>query len=165
MTEQKTDVEHLVLTVGNSIATVDVTKSDDGYATEWWISSNFDGYLQVVGSYAFPIYGYTLEEASRKAKLLCGDVIDFALKTYGGEGSISVSPRVSDKARIAGVHLRGYLDSVASTSLLERTAEQFKLCEQFGVKDVAKLIAEIENVNVRAVHERIQRCRKADMLP
>lgn len=165
MIEQTSDSVSRVWKVNDTVITVDFVKSGDGYASDWWVSSNFNGYLQVVGNYNIPIYGYTVEEVSRKADLMIHDIAMFAIKTYGGEGSVSNSPKPSAKERLAGVHLQQHNGFGPSMGLLERTAEQYKLCEQFKVRDVAEVIAGVEGVKVRAVHERIQRCRRQGLLP
>lgn len=153
------------MVVNDTCISVDLVKSGAGYASEWWISSNYGGYLQLVGNYNIPIYGYDIPEATRKAELMLHDIMMFAIKTYGGEGDLSVAPKPSQKERLAGLHLLGHKPSTNIMTVLERTTEQFKLCEQFKVRDVAQVIAEVEGVNVRAIHERIQRCRRAGMLP
>lgn len=165
MTDENKDLEHRVWKVNDTVFSVDFVKSGDGYASEWWVSSNFNGLLQVLGTYNIPIYGYTLQEVSRKAELMLHDIMMFAIKTYGGEGNVSVSPKPSAKERIAGVHLWEHRGFGPSMGLLERTAEQYKFCEQLKVRDVAEVIASIEGAKVRAIHERIQRCRKQGLLP
>lgn len=165
MTDENKQLDHRVWKVNDTVISVDFVKSGEGYASDWWVSSNFDGLLQVVGNYNIPIYGYDLAEVNRRAEIMLHDIMMFAVKTYGGEGDVSATLKPSAKERIAGVHLWQHRGFGPSMGLLERTAEQYKLCAQFKVRDVAQVIACVEDAKVRAIHERIQRCRKAGLLP
>ena len=166
MTERKTYIKTVTWKAADTVMVVDIVKSGKGYVTEWWVSSNFDNNLQVVGHYNIPIYGYDVAEVERRASNLAGqDIPMFAVRTFGGESTISDAPSPSRKLEIARLHLVAHMEDMGGWALMERTAEMFKLIEQFRVKESAELIAEIEGVKVRAVHERIQRARREGLLP
>lgn len=145
----------------NCVVTVHLVGTDSGYASEWWISSNFGGNLQVIGNYNFPIYGYSAEEALRKAAFHVETLCTFAMSSYGGEGTISVKPSPSSRINQAVTHLALHKSSGAfeGMTLLERTRAMYDLGRQFGVSKVAVMIANFEGVNVRTIHERLQRVR------
>ena len=166
MTERKTHIKTVTWSTADTVMVVDIVKSGKGYCTEWWVSSNFGGNLQVVGYYNTPIYGFELAEVERKVESLANHEVPlFSVRMFGGEGDLSDFPTPSRKREIAKLHILGHREAMTDWTLMERTAEMYKLIEQFRVKDSAELIAELEDVKVRAVHERIQRARREGLLP
>lgn len=146
---------------GNFVVTVRLTSTGSGYSSEWWVSSNFDGNLQVIGNYNFPIYGYSSDEALRKAAFHVETLCTFALASYGGESDMVVHPARDYRVEVATTHIvlhreAGVFDDM---TLLDRTRSMLNLARQFGVSKRSLLVARIEGVNVRTVHERVQRIR------
>jgi hypothetical protein len=166
MTDKKTYIKTVTWSTDETVMVIDIVKSGNGYCTEWWISSNFGGNLQVVGYYSSPTYGYELPELERRIESLANHEVPlFSVRMFGGEGALSDTPNPSRKREIARLHILGHWSVLQEWSLMERTVEMYKLIEQFKVKDSAELIAELEDVKVRAVHERIQRARREGLLP
>ena len=147
MTERKSYIKTVTWKAADTVMVVDIVKSGEGYCTEWWVSSNFNGNLQVVGHYNIPIYGYDVAEVERRVKNLADqDVPLFSVRAFGGEGVISDSPNPSRKHEIALLHITAHKEEIATWTLLERTAEMYRLIEQFRLKDSAELIAEIDRL-------------------
>ncbi len=143
------------------VVTAKVYPSGDGYLSEWLISSNFDSNLQVLGFYQIPIWGNSFDEASRKASSMVDSVSEFAYVTCSGLGSVDLT-RLSavDRENYALVHMMGHYEDLSDYDLLSRTEALVALAAEFSVKDVAKVVAELEDEPVRTIHDRIYRAKR-----
>jgi hypothetical protein len=140
------------------VVTADVRKEGDGYSCEWWVSGNFGGSLQVMAVMNFPIYGLNEDEARQRAGFLLEDVLYIAKTFYGGDGEVgNIIPNSKKRVALAMMHLAGHWrDMSVGLSTIERTAEEYKFLKQFGISNVAQIIANLEGVaSVRTIHERI----------
>jgi hypothetical protein len=156
------DVPEIISLGGDSFfSTVEIIKTDGGYSTEWWISGNFDGELRIVGSLCVPVWGETLEDVRKKVVHLRGTVLDLILNVFDGGAKVHAVPEKSLKFEIALRHITHYTDSGSFVGVKERFAAAYSLAEQFRVKQIAVLISEVLNVNVRTVHDWIYQARQA----
>lgn len=140
------------------VVTADVRKEGNGYSCEWWVSGNFMGSLQVMAVMNFPIYGLNEDEARQRAGFLLEDVLYIAKTFYGGDGEVgNIIPDSKKRVALAMMHLAGHWrDMSIGLSTIERTAEEYKFLKQFGISNVAQIIANLEGVSsVRTIHERI----------
>jgi len=140
------------------VVTADVRKEGDGFACEWWVSGNFMGSLQVMAVMNFPIYGNNEGEARQRAGFLLEDVLYIAKTFYGGDGEVgNIIPDSKKRVALAMMHLAGHWrDMSVGLSVIERTAEEYKFLKQFGISNVAQIIANLEWISsVRTIHERI----------
>ena len=153
------DTDKLLMWVqDDKVVTADVRKEGAGYSCEWWVSGNFGGSLQVMGVMNFPIYGDNEVEARQRAGFLLEDVLYIAKTFYGGDGVVgNIVPDSKKRVALAMMHLAGHWkDMSAGLSVVERTAEEYLFLKQFGISNVAQIIANIEGISsVRTVHERI----------
>ena len=157
--------EMLIYRSGDYIVTGEVFKSGPGYSLELWVSGNFEGELRMMGTFSCPIYGDTLADARNRFNYLLDDLFAFILRAFGGDGVIHKTPAEDKKTAIAVAHLMFYIDAISSLPALDRTLAMYSFLTQLKVKDVAVLIAEIENVkSVRTIHDRILKLRKAGRL-
>jgi hypothetical protein len=155
------DVPEIISLGGDSFfATVEIIKTDGGYSTEWWVSGNFEEELLVVGSLCVPVWGETLEDASKKVVHLRGTVLDLILNVYDGSAKIHSTPEKNLKLEIARRHITHYVDSGSFISAKDRFVAAYSLAQQFRVKEVAQLIADILNMNVRTIHDWIYQARQ-----
>lgn len=140
------------------VVTADVRKEGDGYICEWWLSGNFGGSLQVMGVMRFPIHGENETEARQRAGFLLDDVFYIGQMFYGGEGVVgSIIPEKEKRVGLAMMHLAGHWKDMSfGLSVIERTAEEYKFLKQFGISNIAQVIANIEGISsIRTIHERI----------
>jgi hypothetical protein len=153
------DTDKLLMWIKDGrVVTADVRKEGDGYSCEWWVSGNFGGSLQVLGVMNFPIYGSDETEARQRAGFLLDDVLYIAKTFYGGEGVVgNIIPDPKKRIGLAMMHLAGHWEAMSlGLSIVERTAEEYKFLKQFGISNVAQIIAHLEGVqSVRTIHERI----------
>lgn len=153
------DTDKLLMWVNDGrVVTADVRKEGDGYSCEWWVSGNFHGSLQVMAVMNFPIYGNNEVEARQRAGFLLEDVLYIAKTFYGGDGEVgNIIPDSKKRVALAMMHLAGHWkDMSVGLSTIERTAEEYKFLKQFGISNVAQIIANLEGVSsVRTIHERI----------
>ena len=153
------DTDKLLMWIKDGrVVTADVRKEGDGYSCEWWVSGNFGGALQVMGVMNFPIYGLSEDEARQRAGFLLDDVLYIAKTFYGGEGVVgNIIPDSKKRIALAMMHLAGHWEAMSlGLSTIERTAEEYKFLKQFGISNVAQIIAHLEGVvSVRTIHERI----------
>ena len=155
------DVPEIINLGGDSFfATVEIIKTDGGYSTEWWVSGNFDGELLVVGSLCVPVWGETLEDASKKVVHLRKVVLDLILSVYDGGAKVHSTPAKSLKFEIARRHITYYVDSGLFVGAKDRFVAAYSLAQQFRVKEIAQLLSDILNVNVRTVHDWIYQARQ-----
>jgi hypothetical protein len=106
----------------------------------------------------FPIYGLNEDEARQRAGFLLEDVLYIAKTFYGGDGEVgNIIPNSKKRISLAMMHLAGHWrDMSIGLSTIERTAEEYKFLKQFGISNVAQIIANLEGVaSVRTIHERI----------
>lgn len=156
------DVPEIIDLGGDSFfATVEIIKTDGGYSTEWWISGNFDGELRVVGSLCVPVWGETLEDARKKVVHLRGTVLDLILNVFDGGAKVHAVPEKSLKFEIARRHITYYVDFGGFLVAKDRFSAAYSLAVQFRVKEIAVLLSDILNVNVRTVHDWIYQARQA----
>ena len=162
------DMKNLLMWVRDGkVATADVRKEGNGYVSEWWLSGNFEGSLQVMGVMRFPIHGADEVEARQRTGFLLDDVMYIGQVFYGGDGVVgSFSMGQSKRAALAMMHLSGHWkDMSLGLSVVERTAEEYKFLKQFGISNVAQIIADIEGISsVRTVHERIFLAKKKKLI-
>jgi hypothetical protein len=96
----------------------------------------------------FPIYGSDEAEARQRAGFLLDDVLYIAKTFYGGEGVVgNIIPDSKKRIALAMMHLAGHWEAMSlGLSTIERTAEEYKFLKQFGISNVAQIIAHLEGV-------------------
>lgn len=155
-------------TVYNYIVTIELGGDDQKYSANYWVTSMYGSDIQVLLNINMPIYAYDVDMAHRVAIQTVEQVANFAkhIESTNANSNLNVTPPTQDLreqhayVQMARYHTSGKFDSL---TLLERTNAQVTLCQQFGVKNYAKLIASFEDVNLRTIHERIQRLRKENV--
>jgi hypothetical protein len=161
MKSPKKPVDVLIWKHKGFVVTARVYLSGDGYLSEWLISSNFESNLQVLGFYQIPVWGNTFEEASRKVSSLVESVSEFAYVTCSGLGSVDLTRlSAADRENYALAHMIGHYEDLSEYDLLARTEALVALAGEFSVKDVAKVVAELEEESVRTIHDRIYRAKR-----
>lgn len=161
MKANKKPVDVLLWKNKGFVVTARVYLSGDGYLSEWLVSSNFDSNLQVLGFYQIPVWGSSFDEAARKASSLVDSVSQFAYVMCSGIGSVDLSRlSAADREKYALAHMVGHYEDLMEFDLLSRTEALVALASEFSVKDVAKLVAELEEEPVRTIHDRIYRAKR-----
>lgn len=151
---------------GYLYATVEVTKSGEGWITEWFISRKFDDDLgvTVIGYFRLPMFGEEEDDVKRRIGFIYEDVVNLARDVSGGSGSVGAGNDVK-RARVhAKAHMQYWLDMGIGMTKTEQTAVMYALGVDFGVNNPAALIAEVEVVGVRAIHERLAYARRIGLL-
>lgn len=147
-------------------ATVEVKESGDGWVSEWWVSRNLGSDLgvQLIGYVRVPVFGETKDDALRRLGFVYETVMAFVRDTAGGFGSVGTGNDVAGAKLHCKAHLQVWLDVVPTYNRTETTAMLYSLAVDFGVNNPAALIAEVEVIGVRAVHERIAYARRIGLL-
>ena len=151
---------------GDLYATVELTDSGEGWVSEWWVSRKFDSDLgvQLIGYIRLPVFGETREDAVRRIGFIYEDVVNLARDVSGGSGSVGAGNDVKRTRAHAKAHLQYWLDMGLGITKTEQTSVMYALAVDFGMNNPAALIAEVEVVGVRAVHERIAYARRIGLL-
>lgn len=142
--------------------TIELDGSDQNYSASYWISSMYPTGVQLLANINLGIYAYDFQMAERVAIQNLDQIATFVHNTENANADIQVTPPTAElKEAHAMYHIgtyaaKGYFDNL---TLLERTQMQVSVCQQFKVKNLAKLIAQCEGVNIRTIHERIQRLK------
>lgn len=151
---------------GYLYATVEVVKSGEGWITEWWVSRKFEEDLgvTVIGYFRLPMFGETKDDVRRRIGFVYEDIVNLARDISGGVGSVGANGDVKRARAHAKAHLQYWLDMGIGLTKTERTASMYSLALDFGLSDPAALIAEVEVVGVRAIHERLAYARRTELL-
>lgn len=148
-------------------ATVELKENGEGWISEWWISRNLIGDLgvQLLGCLKLPVFGETKDDAERRIGFVYDEVMKFARDIAGGYGSVGAGSDVKNSRKHCKAHLQVWRDvNTHSHNKTELTAALYSLAIDFGVNNPAALIAEVEVVGVRAVHERLAYARRIGLL-
>lgn len=150
---------------GDLYATVDVVDRGDGWVATWWVSRNLRNNLgvELLGRFVFPVWGETKDDAVRRCSFIYEEVMDFASSISGGYGEVGNGGDVVNARRHCKAHLQVWIDVIGGTKTA-RTADLYLLATSFGVNNPAALIAEVEVVGVRAIHDRLNHARRIDLL-
>lgn len=150
---------------GNLYATVDVVDRGDGWITSWLVSRNLRNNLgvELLGRFVFPVWGETKADAVRRTGFIYEAVVNFASDVAGGEGLVGNGGDVADARRHCKAHLQYWLDVIGGTKT-SRTADLYLLAIAFGVSNPCALIAEVEVVGVKTIHDRINHARRIGLL-
>ena len=145
------------------VVTIELGGEDQNYSANYWVTSMYGSDVQLILNVNTAIYAYDIDMALRVANAQVEIVIKAAELLEQANADLNVSPPTNElREQHAYIQMARYGTSgkFADFTLSERTNAQVTLCQQFGVKNLAKLIASYENVNIRTIHERIQRLRK-----
>lgn len=148
-------------------ATVEVVEGGDGWVSTWTVSRKPGGDLgevSLIGYVSLPVWGEEKENAVRRLDFVYEDVVNFLDSTAGGTSSLGAGTSIVNARKHAKAHLQYWSDMDAVLSKTEHTAAMYSLALDFGVSDPAALIAEIEVVGVRTIHERIAYARRIGLL-
>lgn len=150
---------------GDFYVTVDVVDRGDGWVSTWLISRNLRNNLgvELIGRFVFPIWGETKVDAVRRTGFVYESVVNFAAEVGGGEGLIGNGGNVVDARRHCKAHLQYWTDVLGGTKT-SRTADLYLLAIAFGVSNPCALIAEVEVVGVKSIHDRIAHARRIGIL-
>jgi hypothetical protein len=149
--------------IDDYIVTIELGGSDQNYSANYWVTSMYDSDIQLVLNVNTPIFAYDIDMAFRVATHNVDSVLNLAKLIGEPNANLNTTPPTNElREQHAYIQMARYGTSgkFADLTLSERTNAQVTLCQQFGVKNLAKLIASYENVNIRTIHERIQRLRK-----
>lgn len=151
---------------GDAYATVELKDSGDGWVSEWWVSRNLYPELGVklLGYFRIPVFGELKDDAKRRLGFISDEVLDFALSIAGGTGSVGAGGEVVLARKHCKAHLQYWSDVIPSVKKTEHTAVLYSFAVDFGVNNPAALIAEVEVVGVRTIHERIAHARRIQIL-
>lgn len=136
---------------------------DQQYYGSYWISRKYGLDLQLVSHINFGFYAHDVPMARRVLTMKLPAIAEFLNTNIDVAIGITTLPRTQYlKERHTRLHLATYQANEAfrDMKLLEKTYAQVHLARQFGLKNYAKLIADVEAVDVRTVHERIQRMKQ-----
>lgn len=148
-------------------ATVELKNTGEGFVAEWWVSRNVPGTyeLQVLGYLRLPIYGETMEAASRRIGFIYGNIFEMLENVSGGVADTGSAGDVVGARKHCKAHLQWWSDVIAPGNRTEHTAALYSLAVEFGVNNPAALIAEVEVLpSVRTVHDRIAYARRIGIL-
>lgn len=150
---------------GDFYATVDVVDRGDGWVSSWLVSRNLRNNLgvELLGRFVFPVWGETKADAVRRTGFIYEAVVNFASQVAGGEGLVGSGGDVADARRHCKAHLQYWLDVIGGTKT-SRTADLYLLAIAFGVSNPCALIAEVEVVGVKTIHDRINHARRIGLL-
>jgi hypothetical protein len=165
MSTPKNDKTVSVMTHNGFVVTFELDGDDQNYSANYWVSSMYPTCIQLLANVNLGIYAYDREMAHRVAANNVPIIAKFVENAENANADLSVTPPTQFlKEQHARLHMEQYdlLGEFEDMSLLNRTLMQVTLCQQFGVKNLAKLIADFEKVNIRTIHERIQRLRKEE---
>jgi hypothetical protein len=154
-----------VPTLDDYVVTIDVGGDDQNFYANYWITSMYHSYIQLILNVNTPVYAYDLDMSVRVATNNVEQVVNLAsyIESANANADLNVTPptqELREQHAMAQMIRYGASGKLDDLTLIERTNAQMTLCQQFGVKNLAKLIATYENVNIRTIHERIQRLRK-----
>ena len=156
------DKRHALMTLDGFVVSIQTFQTMAGCHAEWWVSSIRDSAVLVVGHYTSPVYGEGAVEALRKAESLTPFVVELVAKTWDGFSIIDTQPKeTEDKVLHAKLHMEGHKESFYEDELVLRSARFNFLAQFFGCSNSSQIVAEFEGVNVRTIHERVQRHRKS----
>ena len=151
---------------GELYATVELRDTGDGWVSDWWVSRNVSGTyeLMVVGYLRLPVYGEGKDEAYRRISFIYEDVLDTLALWSGGVGDTGAGGDVVSARMHCRAHLQTWGDILSAANKTEHTSALYTFAVEFGVNNPAALIAEVEVVGVRAVHDRIAYARRIGLL-
>lgn len=151
---------------GELYATVELHNTSDGWVSEWWVSRNVsESYeLIVLGYLRIPVYGEDKDAAYRRISFIYEDVLDSIASWSGGVGSVGSGGDVVSARKHCKSHLQMWGEFLSAANKTEHTAALYSFAVEFGVNNPAALIAEVEVVGVRSVHDRIAYARKIGIL-
>lgn len=145
------------------VVTIELGGTPNNYSANYWITSMYGSDVHLDLNINVPIFAYDIDMALRVATHSVDSILNLAKLIGEPNADLNVTPPTNElREQHAYIQMARYATSgkFDNLTLLERTNAQVTLCQQFGVKNLAKLIASYENVNIRTVHERIQRLRK-----
>lgn len=151
---------------GDRYATVELHNTGDGWVAEWWVSRNIvrSYELQVLGYLRLPVFGEDKEQAYRRLDFIYEELMNFMAFASGGVGDTGAGGDVISSRKHCKAHLQVWGDSLSAIKKTEHTAALYSFAVEFGVNNPAALIAEVEVVGVRTVHDRIAHARRIGIL-
>lgn len=147
-------------------ATVELEEAGEGWVSSWYVSRKVTGSIEVqmIGYFRIPVFGETKDDVRRRIGFIYEDIVNLARDISGGTGSVGANGDVK-RARVhAKAHMQYWLDMGIGLTKTEQTAVLYALGVDVGINNPAALIAEVEVVGVRAVHERLAYARRIKML-
>ena len=147
-------------------ATVELRDTGDGWVSEWWLSRNVSGTyeLQLLGYLRLPVYGEDKKMACRRIQFIYEDVMNSIASWSGGVADTGAGGDVISARKHCKAHLQTWGDQLSEIKKTEHTATLYSFAVEFGVNNPAALIAEVEVVGVRAIHDRIAYARRIGLL-
>lgn len=140
-------------------ATIEVHPSGEGFACEVWISARQTDVMYVVGSFSIPVFGADEAQAFQSTLRTLPKLLALVLDCVGGVGVPIGKPTSPVHAMDHGqAYVRsGYLDHLSD---IQRTAALYELLSGFRITAPAIVIAQLEGVSARTIHDRVYRARK-----
>lgn len=147
-------------------ATVELSKSGDGYLAEVFCSRIFrESYeLQLLGYVRIPVFGDDLSSAVRRISFIYEDVLESIASWSGGVGLTGSGGNVVAARKHCKAHLQTWGEELVSADKTKYTAALYSFAVECGVNNPAALIAEVEVVGVRSIHDRIAYARRIGLL-
>jgi len=157
--------DHLI---GDSRVVVSATwgwAQPEGMAATYWVSKIENSLPHVIGTMSFPLGATTPESVWREIDGKVSIVAEALNNLYNGVGSPR-TVRSTDNMLHVAQHLKAYQQKDAFSYLtdVERTAALYTLFIGFGLSDYAKRIAEVENIKLRTITDRLYRARKQNII-
>jgi hypothetical protein len=147
----------------NLFATVEIIDSGEGFSCEFWVSGKYGDDLRVLGAYSFPIFGYSEDEARRRAEYLRELVFDFSEHVIGGSGAIHTRIDAYKRQEIAKKHIEKWW-AEADLDEIETLAAFYNFMCEFRLKNPAVMLADLYGIPVRTMHDRLSDARSANMI-
>jgi hypothetical protein len=156
----------------NMYSTVELVKSGDGYVSTWYVSRTLGNNLgvELIGRLVIPVWGAEHEDAVRRLGFISDSVVEFLSGAASGLGEIGNGGDVVSARRHCKAHIQVWIDVIGNVggegikSKTAVTADLYLLAVNFGVNNPAALIAEVEVVGVKAIHDRLNHARRLGLL-
>lgn len=156
-------LEILEFSLGEMLATVELTQSSTGWTSEWWVSRLNTETAQAAGFLVIPVFGVTREVALRRVSHISTDILELIEQASGG--SAPAVP-VGDRSIHISHHLEAFIDLLdPDEEVVANTARMYEFLETFQTPAPAKLITEVLGLDsVRTVQDRLDRARDRGLL-
>jgi hypothetical protein len=110
------------------------------------------------------VFGDDKEDAVRRISFIYEEVLTSMASWAGGVADTGAGGDVSSARMHCKSHLQTWGDVLSAANKTEHTSALYSFAVEFGVNNPAALIAEVEVVGVRTVHDRIAYARRIGLL-
>lgn len=155
--------EILEFSLGEMLATVELSQSTTGWTSEWWVSRLNSATAQAAGYLVIPVFGATREVALRRVGHIATDILELVEQASGG---MAPAAPMGDKSDHISHHLEAFIELLdPEEEVVVSTARMYEFLETFQTPAPAKLIAEALGLeSVRTIQDRLDRARDRGLL-